>query len=88
MPFSTVFQLYHRGQCTYPSFPGVLLTSTLRNILFKPLAGLLHNHYRHNAREMNPVAMTIINPWKKYWPSWGSNQRPPVLRSAMLLIEL
>ena len=22
--FSTVFQLYHRGQCTYPCFPGFL----------------------------------------------------------------
>ena len=21
-------------------------------------------------RGMNPVAMTIINPWKEYWPSW------------------
>ena len=28
MPFSTVFQLYHGCQCTYPCFPGVLLTST------------------------------------------------------------
>ena len=27
-------------------------------------------------REMNPVAMTIINPIKEYWP----NQRPPVLK--------
>ena len=23
--------------------------------------------------------MTIINPWKEYWLSRGSNQRPPVL---------
>ena len=29
-------------------------------------------------REMNPVAMTIINPRKEYWQSRGSNQRPPV----------
>ena len=28
---------------------------------------------------MNPVTMTIINPQKENWPSWGSNQRPPVL---------
>ena len=20
---------------------------------------------------MNPVSMTIINPWKEYWPCWG-----------------
>ena len=36
---------------------------------------------------MNPVAMTIINPWKEYWPSRGSNQRPPVLKSATLQTE-
>ena len=30
-------------------------------------------------RGMNPVAMAIINPWKGYWTSLGSNQRPPVL---------
>ena len=28
-PFSTVFQLYSGGQCTYPCFPGVLLTITI-----------------------------------------------------------
>ena len=28
MLFSTVFQLYHHGQCTYPCFPEVLLTNT------------------------------------------------------------
>ena len=39
-------------------------------------------------RGMNPVAMTIINPRKEYWPSQGSNQRPPVLKSATLLTEL
>ena len=37
---------------------------------------------------MNPVAMTVINPRKEYWPSRGSNQRPPVLKSATLLTEL
>ena len=38
-------------------------------------------------RGMNPVAMTIINPWKEYWLSRGSNQQPPVLKSAMLQTE-
>ena len=33
---------------------------------------------------MNPVTTTIINPWKKYWLSWGSNQQPPVLKSGTL----
>ena len=39
-------------------------------------------------RGMNPVAMTIINPQKECWTSQGSNQRPPVLKSAMLPTEL
>ena len=34
---------------------------------------------------MNLVAMTII---KEYLPSWGSNQRPPILKSATLTTEL
>ena len=29
-PFSTVFQLYRDGQCAYPCFPGVLVTSILQ----------------------------------------------------------
>ena len=39
-------------------------------------------------RGMNPVAMTTTNPRKEYWPSHGSNQRPPVLKSATLPTEL
>ena len=34
------------------------------------------------------VAVAIINPRKEYWPSNGSNQRPPVLKSGTLLTEL
>ena len=34
------------------------------------------------------VSITIINPWKEYWLSRGSNQRPPVLKFATLLTEL
>ena len=37
---------------------------------------------------MNPVAMTIINPRKEYWPSQRSHQRPPVLKSATLPTQL
>ena len=33
---------------------------------------------------MNPVAMTIINPRKEYSPRQEWNQRPHVLKSAML----
>ena len=29
---------------------------------------------------MNPVAKTITNARKEYWPSRGSNQRPPVVK--------
>ena len=39
-------------------------------------------------RGMNPVAMTIINHRKEYWPRLGLNQRPPVLKSATLPTEL
>ena len=39
-------------------------------------------------RGMNPVAMTIINPRKEYWPCRRSNQRPPVLKSCTLPTEL
>ena len=37
---------------------------------------------------MNPFAMTIFKPQKEYWPSWGSNLQPPVLKSATLPTEL
>ena len=71
-PFSTVFQLYLSGRCTYPCFPGVLLTSTPYNILPKPLAAFPHNHYQTmNGSERR---MTIINPRKEYRPSQGLNQ--------------
>ena len=39
-------------------------------------------------RGMNPVAMTTTNPLKEYWPSRGSNQPPPVLKSATLSTKL
>ena len=88
---STVFQLYCGGKCTYPCFPGVLLTSTPHNILSKPLAAFhltIVETKDNSERGMNPVAMRIVNPRKEYWPSRGSNQRPPVLKSATLLTEL
>ena len=39
-------------------------------------------------RGMNPVAITIINPRKEYWPSRGLNQQSPVLMSATLPTDL
>ena len=50
-PFSTEFQLYRGGQCTYPCSPGVLLTSTPHSILSKPLAAFPHNHCRNNGQQ-------------------------------------
>ena len=94
MVFSTVFQLYRSGQCTYPCFPGVFIFSkpVLRTIFFPSHWLLSHITIVETAdsgeRGMNPVAMTIINPRKEYWPSRGLHQRPPVLKSAMLPTEL
>ena len=65
-PLSTLFLLYHGGQCTYPCFPKVLLTNTPHNILSKPLATFQNIHRRNNERGMNSVGMTIINPMKEY----------------------
>ena len=39
-------------------------------------------------RWINPATMTIINPRKEYWPSLGSSQRPPFLKSETLPTEL
>ena len=50
-PFSTVFQLYHGGQCNYPCFPGLLLTSSPQNFLSKPLAAFPYNHCRNNGQQ-------------------------------------
>ena len=57
-------------------FPGILLTAALHNILSKPLASFQHNQTIDGSeRGINPVAMTIMNPWKEYWLSWGSYQQ-------------
>ena len=88
--FSTVFQLYHSSQCTYPCFPGVLLTNTPDNILSKPMAAFPQNHCRNYRQpwERNESWCTIINHQKEYWPSWGSNQQLPILRSTTLRTEI
>ena len=53
------------------------------------MAAFPHGHCVDSSdRGMNPFAMTIINPKKEYWPSWGSNQQPPVLKFGMLPTEL
>ena len=49
-PFSTLFQLYRGGQCTYACFPRGLLTGTPHSILSKPQAAFPHNHSRDNGQ--------------------------------------
>ena len=45
-------------------------------ILSKPLAAFQHNETMDSGeRGINPVAMTIIDPLKEYWPSRGSNNQ-------------
>ena len=39
-------------------------------------------------KRMNPVPVTIVNPWKEYWPSRGSNQQPTVPKSRMTPTEI
>ena len=82
MPFSTVFQLFiiwepvHLSMLSWSSFNQPLL-----HTIFFPSHWLL-SHITivettdSGERGMNPVAMTIINPLKEYWPSRGSNRRP------------
>ena len=74
--FSTVFQLYHGGQCTYTCFPRVLLTSTPHNILSIFPSHRLLSHKTivettdSSERGMNPVTMPIITSHsllKKIW---------------------
>ena len=52
MPFSTVYKLYCDDQCTYPCFPGVLLTSTPHNIFSKPLAAFPHKRCWNNGQQL------------------------------------
>ena len=37
---------------------------------------------------MNPVAVTIIKPWKKYLQNWRFEPRPSVFKSLVLPTEL
>ena len=76
---STLFQVYCGDQYIYPCFLGVLLTSALHNNLSKA-TGCFPTYtvetMDSSERGMNHVKMTIINPWKEYWPSPGANQGP------------
>ena len=86
-----IFQFYRGGQCTYPCFPGFLFISTPYNILSMLLTALPHNHCRrmvNTERRMNLAVVTMISPRTERWPSRGSSQRPPVLKSCALPTEL
>ena len=74
---SMLFQFFQPVLCTI-FFPSHWLLPHLTNV----------ETTDSSERGMNPVAMTIINPRKEYWPSQGSNQRPPVLNSQTLPTEL
>ena len=64
--FSTLFQLYHSTQCKYPCYVRDSFTRTPHSILSEPLAAFSHSQSGNNGEwGMNPVAMTIINPWKE-----------------------
>ena len=81
LTFSTLFHLYRGSQCTYPSIqlPVVPIIIFISHWLLSHIT--IIETIDSGKRRMNSAAMTIINPWKEYWSSRGSNQRPPVLSS-------
>ena len=70
----------------------VSVTRTIHIILSKPLTAFPHNHFskndlqRERDREMNPVTIAIINPWKEIGRAW--HQTRHLLMSCMLQTEL
>ena len=72
--FSTLFQLYHGSQCTYPCFPVGPLSSTPHNILSKPLAAFEYNHCRNNRQRWERKQFD----WNKssFRGSWPNNSLP------------
>ena len=72
------------------AFLEVLLTSTPQNILSNSLATFPRNHCRNKAqlRERNKSCHNDhYQSRERNWPSQGSNQPPPFLRSCMLSTE-
>ena len=72
-----------RSKNTLERKPGIELTTTRSRVR--------HAHHwaiRAGQTAVSEEWMAIINPRKEYWPSRGSNQRPPVLKSATLPTEL
>ena len=95
MVFNAVYQQYF-SYITVASAPIhaflKFFETALRTIFFLSHRLLFHitnvETMDGNERGMNPVAMTIINPWKEYSQSRESNQQPPILKSATLSTEL
>ena len=67
---STLFQLYHSTQCKYPCYVRDYFTRIPHIIVSEQLAAFSHSQHGNNGEwGMNPVAMTIINPRERNWPS-------------------
>ena len=93
--FNTVFE-HHFSYITAASAPihafQEFLLLVLRKIFFPSHWLLSHLTIAETVvggeKGMNHVEMTIINPWKEYWPSRGSHQQPHVLKSCTPPTEL
>ena len=83
--FSTLLLLFLGGQCTYPCFPWVSLTSALHNILSKPLATFTHyNMFKQESvvREKWNLSQSLSSIFAKKLPNQRSSQWPHVLESS------
>ena len=91
MVSNTVFQQYFSYIVAFSAPIHTFLEffqQVLRTIFFPSHCLLSHitivDTMDSSEREMNPVAMAIINLQKEYWPSCRANQQPPVLKFAKL----
>ena len=61
-----IFSVTSKHQCKYPCYVRDSFTRIPHSILSEPLAAFSHSQCGNNGEwGMNPVAMTIINPWKE-----------------------
>ena len=79
--FSTIWR--RRWAMNAPIHAFLEFFQPVLSILFFPSHWLVSNRTIVKTMDssdggMNPVTMTIINPWKEYWPSRGLNQQPLV----------
>ena len=67
---------YQHHRCICTCFPKVAFTSTLCNILYKPLVAFQNNHYQNmffRERGTNSVTKTIVNSQKETGRAGGFN---------------